>query len=100
MHTAPPPLPSQPEVAPESPGESRISSGTWAVAGVILLGVFAAISAWLYANGDAVAEGAIIAEIMVEKSSYELIASATGTLQILIAAEVPVRAGAVAARIV
>jgi len=60
----------------------------------------AAISAWLYADGDAVAEGAIIAEIMVEKSSYELIASATGTLQILIAAEAPVRAGAVAARIV
>lgn len=60
----------------------------------------AAISAWLYADGDAVAEGAIIAEIMVEKSSYELIAAATGTLQILIAAEVPVRAGAVAARIV
>lgn len=60
----------------------------------------AAISAWLYADGDAVAEGAIIAEIMVEKSSYELIAPATGTLQILITAEVPVRAGAVAARIV
>lgn len=60
----------------------------------------AAISAWLYADGDAVAEGAIIAEIMVEKSSYELIAAATGTLQILIAAEVPVHAGAVAARIV
>lgn len=60
----------------------------------------AAISAWLYADGDAVAEGAIIAEIMVEKSSYELIAAATGTLQILIAAEIPVHAGAVAARIV
>lgn len=60
----------------------------------------AAISAWLYADGDMVADGAIIAEIMVEKSSYELIAPAAGTLQILIAAEVPVRAGAVAAQIV
>lgn len=60
----------------------------------------AAISAWLYADGDAVAEGAIIAEIMVEKSSFELIAPVSGTLRIEIAAEIPVCAGAVAARIV
>lgn len=60
----------------------------------------AAISAWLYADGDAVAEGAIIAEIMVGKSSFELIAPVSGTLRINIAAETLVRAGAVAARIV
>jgi len=60
----------------------------------------AAISAWLYADGDAVAEGAIIAEIMVEKSSFELIAPVSGILRIEVAAETPVRAGALAARII
>lgn len=55
----------------------------------------AAISAWLYADGDAVAEGAIIAEIMVEKSSFELTAPASGILHISVAAEIPVTAGEV-----
>lgn len=59
----------------------------------------AAISAWLYADGDAVAEGAVIAEIMVEKSSYELLAPASGTLYIAVAAEITVVAGNVVARI-
>lgn len=59
----------------------------------------AAISAWLYSDGDAVSEGSVIAEIMVEKSSFELVAPASGTLHILVGAEVPVRAGEVAARI-
>ncbi len=55
----------------------------------------AAISAWLYADGDAVAEGAIIAEIMVEKSSFELTAPASGILHISVVAEIPVTAGEV-----
>lgn len=59
----------------------------------------AAISAWLYADGDAVAEGAVIAEIMVEKSSYELFAPASGTLRIAVAAETEVASGDVVARI-
>jgi len=59
----------------------------------------AAISAWLYADGDVVAEGAIIAEIMVEKTAYELLAPASGSLRILIADDVPVRPGEVVARI-
>lgn len=59
----------------------------------------AAISAWLYADGDAVAEGAIIAEIMVEKSSFELTAPASGILHIGVAAEIPVTAGEVVGRI-
>ena len=59
----------------------------------------AAISAWLYADGDAVVEGAVIAEIMVEKSSYELLAPASGTLHTVVAVEILVVAGQVVARI-
>ena len=59
----------------------------------------AAISAWFYADGDTVAEGAVLAEIMVEKSSYELISPASGALTILVGAEEVVRPGQVAARI-
>jgi pyruvate/2-oxoglutarate dehydrogenase complex dihydrolipoamide acyltransferase (E2) component len=59
----------------------------------------AAVSAWLYADGDRVAEGAIVAELMVEKSTMEVIAPATGTLRILIAAEEPVAKGQIVARI-
>ncbi|MBL0768802.1 lipoyl domain-containing protein [Sphingopyxis sp. XHP0097] len=59
----------------------------------------AAISAWLYSDGDIVAQGAIVAEIMVEKSSFELVAPAAGSLTILVPAEEAVRPGQVAARI-
>lgn len=59
----------------------------------------AAISAWLYRDGDRVATGAIIAELMVEKSTFELTAPATGTLRILVAAEEPVAKGQIVARI-
>jgi pyruvate/2-oxoglutarate dehydrogenase complex dihydrolipoamide acyltransferase (E2) component len=59
----------------------------------------AAISAWLYADGDRVAAGAIVAELMVEKSTMEVIAPATGALRILVAAEAPVVKGQVVARI-
>lgn len=59
----------------------------------------AAISAWLYADGDAVSKGAVIAEIVVEKSSFELTAPASGTLHIAVAAETPVIAGEIVGRI-
>ncbi len=59
----------------------------------------AAISAWLYSNGDSVAENAVLAEIMVEKSSFELLSPAAGRLTILVAAEEAVRPGQLAARI-
>lgn len=59
----------------------------------------AAISAWLYSNGDVVAEGAVLAEVMVEKSSFELLSPAAGSLTILVAAEEAVRPGQLAARI-
>jgi len=59
----------------------------------------AAISAWLYADGDLVMAGAIVAELMIEKSTIELIAPATGILRILVAAEEPVAKGQIVARI-
>ena len=59
----------------------------------------AAISAWLYADGDRVAAGAIVAELMVEKTTMEVIAPAAGTLHILVAAEEPVAKGQMVARI-
>jgi pyruvate/2-oxoglutarate dehydrogenase complex dihydrolipoamide acyltransferase (E2) component len=59
----------------------------------------AAISAWLYADGETVGEGAVIAEIMVEKSSFELLAPASGALRILTPAETAVRAGDLVAHI-
>jgi pyruvate/2-oxoglutarate dehydrogenase complex dihydrolipoamide acyltransferase (E2) component len=59
----------------------------------------AAISSWFYAEGDMVATGAVIAEIMVEKTSFELLAPASGCLHIAVAAEVPIAAGDVVGRI-
>ena len=59
----------------------------------------AAISAWLYADGDRVAAGAIVAELMVEKSTMEVITPAAGTLRIMVAAEETVAKGQIVARI-
>lgn len=73
--------------------EVTVPTGLWD------MGDEAAISAWLYAHGDAVAAGAVIAEVMVEKSSFELVAPASGTLNILVAAENPVVQGQTVARI-
>jgi pyruvate/2-oxoglutarate dehydrogenase complex dihydrolipoamide acyltransferase (E2) component len=58
-----------------------------------------AISAWLYEDGDRVEGGAIIAEVMNEKVSFELHAPASGALAIISPAEEPVRKGQVVARI-
>jgi pyruvate/2-oxoglutarate dehydrogenase complex dihydrolipoamide acyltransferase (E2) component len=40
----------------------------------------AVISNWYYEEGDEVEEGAIIADLMVEKATYELVAPAGGRL--------------------
>ncbi len=58
-----------------------------------------AVSAWLFTEGDAVRAGDLIAEIMVEKTSYDLTAPSGGILHIRIAAEVPFKRGAVIAEI-
>ena len=58
-----------------------------------------AVSAWLFAEGDAVRAGDLIAEVMVEKTSYDVTAPADGMLQIRIAAETPFKRGAIIAAI-
>lgn len=42
----------------------------------------AALATWLYAEGETVAAGVTICEIMVEKSSFEVAAPAGGVLTI------------------
>ncbi len=53
----------------------------------------AAISVWLYADGDRVEQGTVVAELMVEKTSHELTAPASGRLSILVPADEPVSKG-------
>lgn len=47
----------------------------------------AVISAWLFEDGDRVNTGDILAEIMIEKVTHELLAPASGVLKLLVAAE-------------
>ena len=55
----------------------------------------AVISSWLYGNGEAVQAGTLIAEIMVEKSSFEVTAPDSGVLTIGMPEESEVQAGQV-----
>ncbi|MEP2614126.1 lipoyl domain-containing protein, partial [Marinobacter alexandrii] len=43
----------------------------------------AVITSWLVSDGSSVSEGDMVAELMVAKIQYELLAPATGTLSIL-----------------
>lgn len=45
----------------------------------------AALATWLYGDGETVQEGVTVAEIMVEKTSFEIPAPASGALSISIA---------------
>lgn len=45
----------------------------------------AALANWLYGEGETVQQGVTVAEIMVEKTSFEIPAPASGTLTITIA---------------
>jgi len=58
-----------------------------------------AVSAWLFADGDLVRQDDLIAEVMVEKSSYEITAPASGRLRIRVAAKTPFRPGTIIADI-
>ena len=57
------------------------------------------ISAWFFADGDAVQEGDLIAEVTNEKAASELLAPAAGRLSIVVAAEIPVTRGQLVAQI-
>jgi pyruvate/2-oxoglutarate dehydrogenase complex dihydrolipoamide acyltransferase (E2) component len=73
--------------------ELRLPSGLWAE------GDAAVLASWLYADGDQVPAGAIVAEIMVQKSSFEIVAPRAGILRIGTAKESEVRQGEVIGRI-
>jgi pyruvate/2-oxoglutarate dehydrogenase complex dihydrolipoamide acyltransferase (E2) component len=57
------------------------------------------ISVWLFRDGETVAAGDVLAEVMNEKAVAELVAPASGQLTILVSAEVPVKKDQLVARI-
>lgn len=57
------------------------------------------ISTWFFRDGECVAEGAVLADVMSEKVTFELRAPAAGMLSVLVAAEEPIAKGQVVARI-
>ncbi|AYJ85155.1 biotin attachment protein (plasmid) [Sphingomonas paeninsulae] len=57
------------------------------------------IASWFFSDGDDVSKGDLVAEIMNEKVTNELLAPASGVLKILVAAEQPVSKGQVIAQI-
>ncbi|MBR9808490.1 MAG: biotin attachment protein [Alphaproteobacteria bacterium] len=59
-----------------------------------------AISTWFYDDGDKVSAGDVICEVMNEKVSTEITAPVDGVLEIKVAAESPVKKGALIATIV
>jgi pyruvate/2-oxoglutarate dehydrogenase complex dihydrolipoamide acyltransferase (E2) component len=58
-------------------------------------GLTGSISVWLYEDGASIRAGDILAEVMVEKATYELIAPASGVLRIKVAPEVVIDKGAI-----
>jgi pyruvate/2-oxoglutarate dehydrogenase complex dihydrolipoamide acyltransferase (E2) component len=62
-------------------------------------GAEGAISLWLFQDGETVAAGDVLAEVMNEKAAAELVAPASGRLTILVPPEAPVRKGQIVARI-
>jgi pyruvate/2-oxoglutarate dehydrogenase complex dihydrolipoamide acyltransferase (E2) component len=59
----------------------------------------AVISSWLYRNGETVAAGSVVAEVMVEKASFDLQAPVSGVLTILVKEEEPLGKGMTVGRI-
>ena len=57
------------------------------------------ISVWLFRDGETVATGDVLAEVMNEKAVAELVSPASGQLTILVPAEVPVKNNQLVARI-
>ncbi|MEM6681235.1 MAG: biotin/lipoyl-containing protein [Pseudomonadota bacterium] len=51
------------------------------------------VASWLYASGDKVTQGEVIAEVMNEKVSFEIEAPATGILHITVEVEAEVSLG-------
>lgn len=74
--------------------EIVVPSGLWADTDTAVVG------SWLYEDGAMIQAGVVLAEIMVEKSSFEVSAPASGVLQIIVAEEAEVKAGQVIGRVI
>jgi pyruvate/2-oxoglutarate dehydrogenase complex dihydrolipoamide acyltransferase (E2) component len=57
------------------------------------------VANWFYADGGNVPEGATVAELMVEKSTFDIAAPGAGRLHIIVAKDGVVRPGTVIGRI-
>lgn len=57
------------------------------------------VANWFLRDGSAAKSGAAVAELMVEKTTYEIVAPANGRLRILIPKDGVVRPGSVIGRI-
>lgn len=55
----------------------------------------AALSTWYFKDGETVEAGTVVAEVMVEKSSFGILAPEAGLLKVLIVEEEIVTAGQV-----
>lgn len=75
--------------------EVQIPEGLWDVA-LVPEGV---VSNWFFRDGAAVTAGAVLAEVMAEKSVYEIAAPASGVLRILVEKDATVKPGGILARI-
>jgi 2-oxoglutarate dehydrogenase E2 component (dihydrolipoamide succinyltransferase) len=58
------------------------------------------ISIWLYTDGATVKKGDVLAEVLVEKTTLELLSPGDGVLQIRVQPEIEVRRGEVVAVLV
>ncbi len=58
------------------------------------------LSTWFFENGDRVGEGVVVAEVMSEKVSFEVLAPADGVLELGLEIESEVQGGDVIGRII
>jgi len=57
------------------------------------------LATWFVADGDQVASGQLLGEVMVEKVSAEVLAPATGRVRLLVAEDQTARPGELIARV-
>ena len=59
----------------------------------------AVLATWFFTEGERVSAGDIVAEVMVDKASFEITTPASGTITPLVAVDDPVQRGDCIARI-
>lgn len=58
-----------------------------------------ALSVWFVENGDKVAQGDLLCEVMAEKVTFEIVSPANGVITLLVEPETPIEPGDAIARI-